>query len=43
MEEEKAEKEFKLADLYLDIGAKDAAEAGTWCLSEIRRCFAPPC
>lgn len=27
VEEEKAEKEFKLADLYLDIGAKDAAEA----------------
>lgn len=43
VEEEKAEKEFKLADLYLGIGAKDAAEAGTWCLSEIRRSFAPPC
>lgn len=27
--EDKAEKEFKLADLYLDIGAKDAAEART--------------
>ena len=29
VEEDKVEKEFKLTDLYLDIGAKDAAEAKT--------------